>query len=126
MVVYRKMLLGAVAVAALVSANPVAAANILYDNLPSSLDNGGGQQLLYASADTASTAFEATDWNLSMTAVENRGYMFGSGQDFVLAALDEPAAIPEPSGWMMLIAGFGAVGRAMRRYRPGRSTVSSI
>ncbi|MGH6781646.1 MAG: PEPxxWA-CTERM sorting domain-containing protein, partial [Sphingomonadaceae bacterium] len=31
--------------------------------------------------------------------------------------------VPEPASWAMMIAGFGLIGAALRRYRPGRTIV---
>jgi hypothetical protein len=41
--------------------------------------------------------------------------------DFTVTQLDRPAAIPEPATWSLLIAGFGALGLALRQRRLSQS-----
>lgn len=54
-------------------------------------------------------AFDALGWNLNLDVLQNGDYRF--------TTFDMFGAVPEPSTWVMLIAGFGAVGVAARRRR---------
>lgn len=54
-------------------------------------------------------AFDALGWNLNLDVLKNGGYRFTTAQMF--------GAVPEPSSWAMLIAGFGFVGFMARRRR---------
>lgn len=48
---------------------------------------------------------------------------FGTDQQGRLVVSGSPSPAPEPAAWLMMIAGFGAVGGAMRfRARPGHRT----
>ncbi|WP_374388123.1 PEPxxWA-CTERM sorting domain-containing protein [Sandaracinobacter sp.] len=71
--------------------------------------------------------FEAfgPDGDGSFTAgnVNGRGFQFSSYRSDILRDA-EPLPIPEPASWALMIAGFGAMGSALRRRRPPASTFS--
>ena len=76
------------------------------------LDPTGGicQEAIVTAADLA--IMDAMGWNLSMDILSNPSYAKSTSQimnDFF------PGAVPEPSSWAMMIAGFGLVGGMMRR-----------
>jgi hypothetical protein len=54
-------------------------------------------------------AFDAIGWNLATDLLEHPDFRLSTAQ--VVA----PGTVPEPANWMLMIAGFGAVGCAMRR-----------
>jgi PEP-CTERM motif len=59
-------------------------------------------------------AFDAIGYNLDIDVLRNPGFTFNTAQIFRLAGT---AAVPEPTTWAMMIAGFGMVGAATRRRR---------
>ena len=53
-------------------------------------------------------------WSGTMSAYAN--YLaHGSNTNFDFATQSFPGSVPEPTGWMMMIAGFGLVGAVLRR-----------
>jgi len=59
-------------------------------------------------------AFDALGWTLNLDILNTPGYTYDTrqiAQDYYGAL----AAVPEPSGWIMLIGGFALTGAAMRR-----------
>jgi hypothetical protein len=64
-------------------------------------------------------AFDAMGWNLRFDVLKNRDFLITS------AGIQALAAVPEPSTWAMLIAGFGMVGGTMRRASRRSSKLST-
>lgn len=58
-------------------------------------------------------AFDALGWNLSVDALSNPNLRVTTAQMW-----NAQAPVPEPATWGMMIAGFGAIGAALRRARP--------
>ena len=69
---------------------------------------GRAQQGIITSLDLA--AFDAIGWNIAYDVIANPFRQFTTASTTF-------GAVPEPSSWMMLIAGFGLSGAAMRRQR---------
>jgi hypothetical protein len=61
-------------------------------------------------------AFDAIGWNLNVDVLQNSGYRYTTASAFAAFAASNPA-VPEPSTWALMIAGFGFVGGAMRGQR---------
>lgn len=82
------------------------------------LDPTGGlcQLAIVTSNDLA--IFDAMGWNLSLDILANPDYRKSTAR-----ILWDYLAVPEPSSWAMMIAGFGFVGAAMRR-RVRKTSVS--
>ena len=57
-------------------------------------------------------AFDAIGWNLAAGARDNTSYAFTTAQMFQQFAT---TGVPEPSGWALMIMGFGLVGAMVRR-----------
>ncbi|PZO86692.1 MAG: hypothetical protein DI623_16060, partial [Sphingomonas sanxanigenens] len=77
------------------------------------LDPTGGicQEGIVTAQDLA--IFDAMGWNLNVDVLDNLDYHMSTSQ-----MMDRfRSAVPEPTTWAMLIAGFGMVGGAMRRRR---------
>jgi len=81
------------------------------------------QTIVYTSDVFDLTAFAQEDFSLGFSAITNQ-FAVGSGYGVAfrsnVVATFAVAAIPEPSTWAMLIAGFGMVGFASRRRRQVR------
>lgn len=85
------------------------------------LDPTGGK-LRYGDRDFALTAGEV--YTFSLTNVSNiAGSNFGADYrgrmkgDFYWQIFEEPAAVPEPAAWALLLLGFGTAGAALRHRR---------
>jgi hypothetical protein len=68
-------------------------------------------------------AFDAMGYNLSVDALANNGSYFQSTRDIARAF---GSAVPEPSTWATMMAGFGLIGGAMRRRRRHDPVVGTI
>jgi hypothetical protein len=64
-------------------------------------------------------AFDAMGWNIRFDVLRNPDFLITS------AGIQALAAVPEPSTWAMLIAGFGMVGGTMRRASRRTSKLST-
>lgn len=80
--------------------------------------NNGTQQLDLLTPTAAFSAFFFTTrepGNVAFLGTQGQGYRIDSLR--FVAGQVEPAAVPEPDSWALLIAGFGLVGAAARRSR---------
>jgi hypothetical protein len=80
--------------------------------------NNGTQQLDLLAPTAAFSAFFFTTrepGNVAFLGTQGQGYRIDSLR--FVAGQAQPAAVPEPDSWAMLIAGFGLVGAAARRRR---------
>jgi spore maturation protein SpmB len=74
----------------------------------------------YAQADYVTAldlaAIDAIGWNLNVDALLTPGYHKTTAQIYAdYQAAHQPAAVPEPASWAMMLAGFGLIGGMMRR-----------
>jgi hypothetical protein len=53
--------------------------------------------------------------NLTITTLDQPATLFRTQFRYTLISINNPAPVPEPATWAMLITGFGLVGGAMRR-----------
>ncbi|MHA6722096.1 NF038122 family metalloprotease [Sphingomonas sp. RS2018] len=77
--------------------------------------SGYGQMQEITALDIA--AFDAIGWRTSFDANLNQGYRYTTAEAYRQFAAQATPVVPEPSTWMMMILGFGAVGFAMRSKR---------
>jgi hypothetical protein len=71
-----------------------------------------GQKAIVTGSDLA--MLDAIGWNTAVDVTTNPGYTFDTGQIFNQF---NPAAVPEPASWGMMLIGFGGMGGALRLRR---------
>lgn len=65
-------------------------------------------------------AFDAIGWNVSIDAMANT--YRASTADIYRAFTNGAGAVPEPATWLIMIAGFGMIGGALRHRRPAAAS----
>lgn len=89
------------------------------EQIPSKIEGMAFGQDVVLNGQTLHTLYIANDNDfLPATAGANRFYVFGFTDADLPGFVSQQLAVPEPSTWGMVIAGFAVVGAMLRRRRP--------